>query len=282
MHKRRWHGSVSLEAALVMPFFLYFMMNLLTLFDALRIQTALEAALHQTGREIGAYAFDLMYAADTASELAGAGGVNDLPFAVDVGSNVLSAAYAQTRIRDFLDVLAPNTRCVEGGADALSFLRSGFTSDSDIIDLAVSCRIRPFISIMGFDAFPVEARYYAHAWTGYGIGQAGEPDRTKDTEETVYMTPGGAVYHTSAECTYLRPAVHSTSSDALSALRNESGAIYYPCEYCGGGDGTVYLTPYGDRYHASASCSRLMRTIEAVPLSEAAGRRPCSKCGQSH
>lgn len=276
MNKKRLQASVTLEAALILPFFLYMMLNLLTMFDALRVQTALYASLHQAGREIGAKSFDVRFAADAAGAqaLAQTGGVQ-------VAGNLFSAAYAKARVKEYLTEMAPNLRCVEGGADAVSFLRSGFLSNGDIIDLVATCRIRPFISIAGFDAFPVEAVYYAHAWTGYSTGGDGEGEGAAQ-EETVYVTPNGEVYHRSPDCTYLRPRVSAVSADSLTSRRNQSGAIYYPCESCGGGCGTVYLTPYGDRYHASATCKKISHEVQSVPLDEVYGRRACSKCGGAH
>ncbi|MBQ2257432.1 MAG: pilus assembly protein, partial [Lachnospiraceae bacterium] len=66
----------------------------------------------------------------------------------------------------------------------------------------------------------------------------------------------------------------------LERERNESREIYYPCEECGGSCGnTVYITSHGNRYHATLSCSKLKRTVLAVPISQVGGRGACSKCG---
>jgi len=112
-------------------------------------------------------------------------------------------------------------------------------------------------------------------WTGYEKSGFGTSE-----DETVYVTATGMVYHRDYHCTYLDLSIHMVSKEELEGLRNDSGGKYYPCEHCGGGWGGVYITDSGDRYHGSLSCSALKRTVYAVPLSEAAGKGACSKCGQ--
>ena len=45
-------ASVTIEASLILPLFLFFFVNLLGVFDILKLQCDLEAALHQTGRQL--------------------------------------------------------------------------------------------------------------------------------------------------------------------------------------------------------------------------------------
>lgn len=123
-------------------------------------------------------------------------------------------------------------------------------------------------------------RAVVRAWTGY----TGESFRAGNkSEEFVYITPEGSVCHKSRDCSYLRLSVRSISGSGLANARNESGAKYYPCEYCvknAGAGAAVYITEYGTSYHNSPNCQGLKRTVMAVPLSEV-GRPLCSRCGGS-
>jgi hypothetical protein len=100
-------------------------------------------------------------------------------------------------------------------------------------------------------------------------------------EEMVYVTESGEVYHRDVDCMHLKVKVESVDKKDLSHLRNRDGKIYYACEYCGGnvGAGNVFITGFGTRYHTSVSCPGLKRKIYTIPISEAAGKRPCSSCG---
>lgn len=114
------------------------------------------------------------------------------------------------------------------------------------------------------------------AWSGY------EREGWMDTgNDTVYVTETGLVYHKDYHCSHLDLSIRMTHLELIEGLRNENGGKYYPCEHCvKGNGGNIYITNSGDRYHSSLSCSGLKRTIYAIPISEAAGKGACSRCGQ--
>lgn len=115
-----------------------------------------------------------------------------------------------------------------------------------------------------------------------GRSMVPEKKEVTTTEQMVYITVTGSVYHKSRECSSLRPSVRKVSRSFVVTARNDSGAIYYPCERCIEGDralGDVYITDYGNRYHEDATCPGLKRTIREIPLSEVRDRRACKKCG---
>ena len=112
-------------------------------------------------------------------------------------------------------------------------------------------------------------------WNGYKKAGFGE-----NKNGLVYVTETGLVYHKNYHCTHLDLSIRMVNSEDVKKLRNESGGIYHACERCKGGSGGFYITDTGDRYHSSLSCGGLKRTVYAIPLSEAAGKRACSKCGK--
>ena len=61
-------GSMTVEAALVLPLFIFFMANILYIFDMIRLQSNLFAALQQTGTELTQYAYYYRYGAEDAKE----------------------------------------------------------------------------------------------------------------------------------------------------------------------------------------------------------------------
>ena len=272
--RKTLHAAVTLEAALVLPIFLYVFVNLLTLFEALYVQTGIEAALHQAGRELGQIAFDVSFGEDVLRS-AGTDTVTD-----GTAGAVFTATYGGARAKAYLAEAKTNLRCVRGGESGISFLRSALSGGDGVIDLIASYEIQPLLRLMSFTAFPAEARYYGHAWTGYRI--PGTSEEAEEKEETVYVTEKGSVYHRTAGCTYLKPSVRSVDASSVGSLRSANGAIYYRCESCGAGAAAAYyVTDYGNRYHRDASCKKIHHHVLSIPLSEAQaqGRPPCSKCG---
>lgn len=123
--------------------------------------------------------------------------------------------------------------------------------------------------------FITSQRVVRRAWTGRILKDEDESD---DEDEYVYVAENGTVYHTTESCTHLKLSISATDSDSVGELRNSDGAKYHPCEKCGGGSGTIYITPEGDRYHADKECSGLKRTYTKVKKSECS-LPACSRCG---
>ena len=268
--KRRKKGAVTLEAALIMPLVLYFFINILGIFDVLRVQSALYGAMHQTGNELCLAAFDARFAMTHVS----GGDATE----AERAASLISVAYADSKVKGILSDSGAGFNCVEGGISGISLLRSVAGTKGDIIELHADYFARPLLKVIPFMSFPVSATYYGHAWTGYDISGG---DEIED-KEYVYITQTGTVYHRSMECTHLKLSVRESTISALERERSLSGAIYHPCERCATGkeSGGVYVTDYGNRYHTSLTCPGLKRTIYTVLLNEVKDRAPCSKCGR--
>ena len=129
----------------------------------------------------------------------------------------------------------------------------------------------------------VENHVNVHIFNGYGT-QALTPG--EEREEYVYITTAEEVYHRRRSCPHLNVSVRAVSGRTVGSRRNEDGSRFHLCRYCGRGyspqqavEGQVYVTDYGGLYHTRINCPDLKRTIRVIPLSEAAGRRPCRDCG---
>lgn len=164
---------------------------------------------------------------------------------------------------------------IEGGSSGISCIRSYVSPYTGEMNIRVDYRIRIPLSIFGSPSVRKKEEFRISAWTGY-------EDRGIDGEEgeIVYITESGSVYHEDYQCSYLQLSIGFVPYTELSGLRNGDGGKYYKCEKCVLGEAMtgVYITGYGNRYHNSLNCSSLKRTIRAVKKSEAAGRRGCSKC----
>ncbi len=259
---------------MALPVFLFFFLNLLSLFQMLYIQAGVTQALHTTGKQLATYAYAYRAGVEGLAEEGSAAGAGALGV---LGGIAFSETAAKALFLKNLGDPPLLTSGIRGGKHGISLIRSYVLPDEhDEIKLIAEYTALPFMTVMGFGGVPMNSVYFGHAWTGYTPGSF---TLTFMEEEIVYITEHGTVYHRDISCSYLNPSIRTVSPSALSGERNLSGGTYKACELCGGTGANYIITSYGDRYHTSASCPGLKRSIRAVPISEAGGRAPCSKCG---
>ncbi len=238
-------GSLTVEAAVVLPLFI---MGLLTLVSVLLIDLA--------GMRM--QAFLLIKSEELAVSLAD-------------GRNVSSLMVRDELIKEFA---TEDIRLIDGGPEGLD-MSASFLNDPEYIELCMNCDLVPLGNYFGAFKIPYRRRCISHVWCGYDRGFFQD-------EEYVYVTDGSEVYHLDRDCSHLRLTVIDTDSATVGTLRNSGGAKYKPCEICHSSlsDVKLYVTPEGNRYHNSITCSGLKRTVRAIRKSEIKGRRPCSRCGR--
>ena len=270
-------GSMTLEAAVAVPLFLFFMMNLLFIFEAVRLQSGLQAALQQAGEQICEAAYYTRFGTGQPQE----SGSQESGEAVSL---ILSETYVRNKVTSYLGEAFWRHSCVEGGRAGLSVAGSGIMTEGDRVDIVVSCRIRPFIRILAFPGFPMQARYCGHAWVGWTEGSGGDGDSGGGSGDRVYVTKYGECYHTDPDCIYLNPQVRAVSAQEVDNCRNGDGAKYYPCETCRPRkSGTLFITKEGDRYHSDRDCGGIVRHLDTMDSATAGSHyRPCPKCGKGH
>lgn len=254
-------ASCTVEAALVLPLFLFVMVSVLQYGILMETAVKFGTAMTETGKSMAVSAYVSKYGGDTDK-------------VKDVAVGVLTAAYAHNKIMS----RAGDTPGVKNANMALS----SFLKEDEMIDLILTYQIRsPIASVKLLGNFFIQ-RLQVRAWTGRSPHSSdGQEHKGEDNAGTdVYVTATGQVYHTDEECTHLKLSVREVSMKSLDILRNGGGSIYHACESCGDHAGTsVYITNHGNRYHSTLSCSRLKRTVKKVSKEEVQGMRMCSKCG---
>ncbi|MCR4807215.1 MAG: pilus assembly protein [Lachnospiraceae bacterium] len=252
MNKELKKGSLTIEASLVLPIFLFAMFLVMSLMNLMRFHLNLQEAVHQETRMLAMTAYS-EWNASSAS----------------IGGRVIAR----------LDPLLLKKAPIKGGASGID-LSSSRLDNREVIEVNAS-----YESKLPYDFFNLFektfcARCMMHTFIGYEKGLSETEAAHKDEEEYVYITETGTVYHTDRECTYLRLSIKEVDRSALSGLRNNSGHKYYACECCGKKAGSrVYITGDGTCYHSSLECSGLKRTVTCVPKSQVEGRKVCSRCG---
>lgn len=259
-------AAMTVEAAIALPVFMLFIMQIMSAVNMIGVQSRLAAALHQTGNKM-AFSGYVHHKSDKNILIEG------------LASVALTGIYAKDQIIDYAGKEYLDKSCIKNGASGISFDTASIMGSNDVIEIGISYYAEPMFTILGFDGFTMSQCYYGRAWTGYDV-QSGVSDFS-DNDPMVYITETGTVYHTNRNCTYLNPSITSISSDKIDTYRNQSGGKYSACAICGRNKvlGTVYITNQGSSYHTSITCSGLKRTVYTIPLSQAGGRGKCSKCG---
>lgn len=257
-------GSLSIEAALIIPVFMFAIMAVLSFVEILRLQMKIDNAMQQCAKELSVYGY--------AFDEFGKDVIGDLPFAVET---LFSETYIKNQI--ISEVGEEYLKNSPVGGSSLHFTGSRIMED-DRIEIRCSYYVTPFFSLSPQTGFLTGTTAVARAFTGYDNLSAAS---LEDKEEYVFVTTNGTAYHRSRNCHYLDLSIEKIFTDELSRQRNEDGSIYKKCPICGNGSsGTVvFITKYGDRYHNDILCSGLKRTIEAIPISQTGSRTPCIKCG---
>lgn len=104
------------------------------------------------------------------------------------------------------------------------------------------------------------------------------------SQELVYITESGKVYHTSKECSHLNIKISKVSFMECKGMKNNSGEKYVKCGICiikkPSEYSSVFVTKDGNRYHSNLNCSGIKRKIITLSKSKVEDMPMCSRCGE--
>ena len=240
-------GSLSLEAAIVIPIFFFAVLCLVFLLEMMAIRVAIRNALTSVGKELSQQAY--------------------------VSAMISTPAIREKIVKQVGKERIERSMIVHG-AEGIDCSNSASNWSTAIMDLSVKYRIEIPVLMFRIPIIFCEETLRVKGWTGYvATGSGGNTD-------VVYITDYGTVYHEDISCTYLEIAVRGIIANTIGDARNQSGGKYYACEKCGkeAHCGILYVADYGDRYHTSLNCKKIQRNVYAVLRHEVLGRGGCSKC----
>lgn len=247
-------GSMTIEAAIVLPLFVGFFAFILFYFRIMQVQLTVQGALEETGRNLALLA------------------VKELEEPVEnIGYEVIAKGMLSLKLKDdrFIE------QYVSGGATGVMLAMSEF--EGDYIELNANYIMKFPIKFWGKRDFLICQRTQFRKWNGWH-GVLINPE----IAELVYVTEYGEVYHMRRSCTYLNLSIQKILREELEIRRNYSGERYEICELCGdeSDSAVVYITNYGECYHNTITCSGLKRIIYQKLLSEVGGMPACTKCSK--
>ena len=280
---RRFNASLTVEAALVLPLFLFAMY--LLILPLRMMDTARE--MQQVCESVCQDAVQTLYLRSlTRKEAPGNGGRPETEAEADTGKesevrSSLNGGLTGNAVGMAAAAMA-GRRAGDGYVVHLLSLRSSVLGDGETVRVTLDYDYRLPFSVFGLGSIHQSVTAVRRAWTGRtegGMTSASGGSGTEDSE-TVYVGKNSTRYHSSPSCHYLSNDLTAVSYESVSGERNSSGSKYHPCSRCAKGvtGGTVYISPSGTSFHTTESCSAITAYARPVPKSEVAHLGPCSYC----
>ena len=240
-------GSLTLEAAMVIPIFFFAILCFVFLFEMMAIRVSVKNGLYSVGKEVAEQAYT---------------------------STMISTPAIRQHIVEYVGEERLKRSMVIGGAEGIDCSNSSSNWKTGIMDLSVRYTLQIPIFMFRIPMIDCEERLRVKGWTGYDLQTDG------GTDDLVYVTDWGEVYHADMSCTYLDVDVRGIIANTIHDARNDSGGKYYKCESCGKKEhcGILYVTNHGNRYHTSLNCKKIKRNVYAVSVQDVLGMGGCSKC----
>lgn len=248
--------SMSVEAALLIPLFMFFFLHLSGVIEMLRLHGKVQAALWNVGNRT------VIYTETFAEEMG------------ELSHDAVSYLVIRDQMISYLDRKYLEESPLVYGKDGLNYLRSEYLDDQDCVDIVVTYQVEPILSLFPIPYRRMYNRYYGRAWTGYDVGLE------NSAKQYVYITEQGEVWHTTPYCSYLYHEILMVKARDIAEQKNARGKKYILCEFCQDEQqGTyVYYTAEGERYHLKRKCTAIYKDIRAIVWQEDLPYRKCSRC----
>jgi hypothetical protein len=278
-------ASLTVEAALVLPVFLFFMLSFLYFIQIFIVQEQIQASITKMGLNLAktAYVFKDFPDIEEALSLDFTIFNDDYDIGLDeLADHLVSDNLLKFYAKKYLDTDQINRSCIVDGFDGINFTDSSVLCGSDYIDIIVSYEVSIPVKTFVLGDMQMIQRVRLHNWTGYEVTPVYQTQANEDNNGAyVYISDTGRVYHKDENCSHIKLSVSSVQGVPTS-LRNEYGGRYTPCEACCSGKeeepATYYITSDGTKYHTRRDCSKIKRSIKKVKLSDVGNRTPCKRC----
>ncbi len=272
--RRTCSASLTLEAALVLPIFLFFVYLLILpmrMMDTARSMQEICEAVCRDAAE-GSYLLTLR---DSKT----AKGADDRTVS---GARSVQA-YLKGNALGLLAVKLAQRQVDDQYVMNLHALRSHGWGDDQMITLTMDYDYRLPFSVLGLRSLHQTVRASRHAWVGSPPRSKSGASSGDDEDPLVYIGAHGTRYHSSLRCHYLSNDLTAVSFSDIRSKRNANGGTYHACPRCAASckSGAVYIMQSGSAYHTDPNCSAICAHARAVKKSEVAYLGPCQYCCQT-
>lgn len=274
--KDKWiPGSMTLEASMVLPVFIYAILVFVNFFIMLNYQNIMQNNVNNAAKAVGRY----MYLEDRAGELIdNKKKFETIKYDKDILINGINTGYVWNKIlTDEVKKYTENINVVRGIL-GICIGESDINNNQDgINDIKVYYKIEVWRLGKSRGRLRMANRCYFRSWIGESICE-----NAAEGLQKVYITKSGKVYHLYRDCTHIELSVHNVKFGELNELRNSYGGIYKKCERCvkklPSENYIVYITDNGDSYHCNEKCSSIVRDVIEISINSVGNREICNRC----
>lgn len=241
-------GSMTVEAALVFPLFLFAVYAVVMLSQLLLSNSEVERALDETVRYMAKAEYGQVEKEDEE----------------ETQESLLSKCSYNIKFHQYID--ESRLGLVEKGGAGVKLHRVQQSGWEDYVILTAQFQCKVPIPLFGNFCFSMEETAVQRIFSGYDLEKGWKNDNY------VYVAEHGKVYHTHPDCSYITVRViPSRERKELSGMRN--------CRLCcKKGKQGEYVTVCGDCVHWDSNCSALTRTVHLVKKTELGGLPLCGRC----
>ena len=255
-------GYITVEASLVVPLFLFFMLAMSGIFMVLMA----EAHVHQSLAAATDYITEYCYLEQKLlSQKEEKKTSKDKEF-VNV-DNLIDAVILKQQLSKYIGDDFYVEKVISGGKSGILVQVQSDKSNSKIMIATASYQAKVVLPLLGTYSINLSNQIKQKAFVGF------TEEEYNNSDYFVYVTPNREAYHMRRDCTHLVLDVSAVSS-------NRKGN-YEPCFYCGikKCGKTIYIAKHGEVYHNQRGCVGLKRTVRRVKLSSVEGIGACERCG---
>ncbi len=268
------NGSLTLESALVLPLYLFFLITILYILNILHIENIFQSGMEETARNINSYAYAVQQFKELSDDERASVGENDTNYVLTLAKNQVSKFSIKNMfLTDHIKNTADSSYIKNGSGGIIFSL--GNNDLSDYIDFNISYLVKlPFLPADIF-YIPITQRCYFKPFVGTDIS-----DKKGDYTEYVYITATGSVYHTTPYCTYLNKYYDILTEDQMNVTWDTAEG-YHACPLCAFDEPlgpTSFLCPGRKVYHNRTDCAYIETVIYKVPKDQVGIIPLCSRC----
>lgn len=268
-------ASATVEAALVMPLYIYAVMAVTYMMQIYQIRLEVDAALYNALREQNKYNYlNYVQKEKQNDEI-----INEKD--ININDTIVGSLSLHSVLIKNLGSEYAKEHNIKGGNSGIKIIC--YSYDSSTIQAAAEYSVKNPFDILGIGYIKVVQEFTYEVWLGEKY--AGDYGKDKDNTDSVFITRTGTVYHKTRNCPALNIDVKMVDFSQINNYRNKNGSIYYPCSKCKKYNNKnessyeyVYVTDYGVRYHWDENCSEINRTIIEISRNKVTGMRACRLC----